>query len=45
MDANHIREGIVMVPAVERRDARIGRVCLKSVSADYLTRKGGTEFN
>ncbi len=45
MDANHIREGIVMVPAVERRDARIGRVCLKSVSADCLTRKGGTEFN
>jgi RNA ligase (TIGR02306 family) len=41
----HIREGIVMVPAKERWDSRIGRVCLKSVSADYLTRKGGTEHN
>lgn len=45
MGAAHIREGIVMVPAVERYDATIGRVCLKSVSADYLTRKGGTEYN
>lgn len=45
MDANHIREGIVMVPARERFDSRLGRVCLKSVSADYLTRKGGTEYN
>jgi hypothetical protein len=25
--------------------AILPRVCLKSVSADYLTRKGGTEFN
>ena len=45
LEANHIREGIVIVPAQERRDFRIGRVCLKSVSADYLTRKGGTEYN
>ena len=45
MCADHIREGIVMVPAVERTDQRIGRVCLKSVSAEYLTRKGGTEYN
>jgi RNA ligase (TIGR02306 family) len=45
MGANHIREGIVMVPARERFDPRLGRVCLKSVSADYLTRKGGTEYN
>lgn len=45
LDAAHIREGIVMVPAIERHDPAIGRVCLKSVSADYLTRKGGTEFN
>ena len=45
MGADHIREGIVMVPAVERTDPRVGRVCLKSVSADYLTRKNGTEFN
>lgn len=44
MAAEHIREGIVMAPVVERRDPNIGRVCLKSVSADYLTRKGGTEY-
>jgi RNA ligase (TIGR02306 family) len=45
MGEGHIREGIVMLPEVERIAALIGRVCLKSVSADYLTRKGGTEFN
>lgn len=45
MGANHIREGIVMVPWKERTDPRIGRVALKSVSADYLTRKSGTEYN
>jgi len=43
--AGHMREGIVITPAVERTDPAIGRVCLKSVSADYLTRKGGTEYN
>jgi RNA ligase (TIGR02306 family) len=41
----HIREGIVITPVVERRHPRHGRVILKSVSADYLTRKGeATEF-
>ena len=45
MGADHLREGIVMVPAVERTVPRIGRVCLKSVSADYLIRKNGTEYN
>lgn len=45
MGAEHIREGIVMIPAKERTDPRIGRVCLKSVSGDYLTRKNGTEFH
>lgn len=44
MDAGHIREGIVMVPVLERLNPVIGRVCLKSVSADYLTRKNGTEY-
>ena len=43
MGADHIREGIVML--ADRTDPRIGRVCLKSVSADYLTRKNGTEYN
>jgi len=45
LGAEHIREGIVMVPACERLDSTIGRVCLKSISADYLIRKGGTEYN
>ena len=44
MAADHIREGIVMVPATERYDDAIGRVCLKSISANYLIRKGGTEY-
>lgn len=39
-----IREGIVIRVAQERYEADIGRVMLKSVSAAYLTRKGGTEF-
>lgn len=43
------REGIVVTPAIERiADQMIptsthGRVILKSVSADYLARKGGTD--
>lgn len=42
---SHIREGVVVVPMEERRDDGIGRVILKSVSGDYLTRKGdATEF-
>lgn len=40
----HIREGIVIRPLKEREDPTIGRVILKSVSAKYLTRKGGTEY-
>ena len=43
--ANHIREGVVVRPIVERSDLESGRVILKSVSADYLVRKGGTELN
>ena len=42
----HIREGVVVVPVTERCDQSIGRVILKSVSGDYLTRRGETtEFN
>jgi hypothetical protein len=43
------REGIVVTPVKERIDDRMiptstaGRVILKSVSADYLARKGGTD--
>jgi RNA ligase (TIGR02306 family) len=41
----HIREGVVVRPMLEREERRLGRVILKSVSEDYLLRKGGTEFN
>ena len=39
LDADHIREGIVMTSV-----SRPG-LFIKSVSGDYLTRKNGTEFN
>jgi hypothetical protein len=43
----HIREGVVVKPIPERKTNGLGRVILKSVSADYLTRKNpdATEFN
>ena len=40
----HLREGCVVRPRIEREDPVLGRVALKSVSGDYLTRKGGTEY-
>jgi RNA ligase (TIGR02306 family) len=41
----HVREGVVVTPMTERRDDQIDRVILKSVSGDYLLRKGDvTEF-
>jgi RNA ligase (TIGR02306 family) len=41
----HLREGIVIRPRKERETRGLGRVILKSVSEDYVLRKGGTEFN
>ena len=41
----HMREGVVIRLANERRNDDIGRVILKSVSDAYLLRKGGTEHN
>lgn len=38
----HIREGIVMKPLIERQHDELGRVMLKSVSGNYLCRKGNT---
>ena len=40
----NLREGVVITPALERTDPRIGRVVAKSVSEAYLLRKGGTEY-
>jgi RNA ligase (TIGR02306 family) len=42
--ADHIREGIVIKPLVERR-AHVGRVIFKLVGESYLLRKGGTEMH
>ena len=39
-----MREGIVIKSYDEENHPRIGRKILKSVSAIYLTRKGGTEY-
>lgn len=36
--ADHVREGVVVRPPVERRDDRIGRVQLKIVGCGYLER-------
>lgn len=41
----NVREGVVWSSDPVRTDPTIGRVMLKDVSDDYLTRKGGTEFN
>ncbi|KUN00903.1 2'-5' RNA ligase [Streptomyces yokosukanensis] len=41
----HLREGVVVRPAVERYSAVTGgRAIAKAVSPAYLTRKGGTEY-
>lgn len=40
LDDTHIKEGVVVKPAVERTDPAIGRVCLKYLSDDYLLSKG-----
>lgn len=36
--ANHIREGVVVTPIVERHDAPIGRIALKCINNAYLER-------
>lgn len=42
---DHIREGVVITPALERVHPKVGRVSLKDVSEDYKTRKKGTEYH
>lgn len=37
--ADHVREGFVIKPVMERRDHRVGRVALKLHGEGYLTRK------
>ena len=38
--ADHIREGVVVRPAVERRDPKVGRAILKFIGDEYLLSKG-----
>ena len=46
LDADHIREGVVVRPLHPYRCEETGmRAMVKMVSDDYLFRKGGTEFN
>lgn len=40
----HIREGVVVRPLEDRWHPKIGRVILKYVSPEYLTRANGTEY-
>lgn len=40
----HLREGVVVRPVRERHDDALGQVILTSISPEYLTRAGGTEF-
>jgi len=39
LPGSHMREGIVVKPAVERRDPKIGRVILKYISTEYALSK------
>lgn len=43
LSGNHIREGVVVKPNVERLDSRGKRLLLKYVGEQYLLRKNGTE--
>lgn len=40
---NHISEGFVVRPFMDRSDKRAGRIIFKCVGSNYLLRKGGTE--
>jgi RNA ligase (TIGR02306 family) len=42
-EGDNIREGIVVKPLIETTHPKLGRVILKFISDDYLTRRGGTE--
>ena len=41
----NIREGVVVKTSPERLDSKNNRAIYKSISEDYLLRKGGSEFN
>jgi RNA ligase (TIGR02306 family) len=43
--ADHIREGFVIKPVMERWNPETGRTIAKLVGEQYLLRKGGTEYH
>lgn len=43
LGAAHIREGVVVKPAAERTDPKVGRVCLKYIGDPYLFAKNITD--
>lgn len=43
LGADHIREGVVVRPALERTDPKVGRVCLKYIGDPYLFAKNVTD--
>ena len=45
-EQKQIREGVVIRPIKERFSEELnGRLVLKSISDDYVLRKGGTEYH
>lgn len=42
-EVKQMREGIVIKPMIERNNSKVGRVILKYIGDEYLTRKNGTE--
>jgi len=45
LDNDTLREGCVIRPIWESHNSRVGRVILKVISQEYLTRKKGTEWH
>lgn len=43
LGSDHIREGVVVKPVVERVDPKVGRVCLKYIGNQYLFAKNVTD--
>lgn len=44
LNADHVREGIIIEPGTPRRTYDLGRVILKAISEDYYLRKNATDY-
>jgi RNA ligase (TIGR02306 family) len=42
--ADHVKEGVVIKPLKPRTDPAVGRLILKLISEEYLTRKGAKDY-